>query len=466
MTIGKKTVSAFALAALLSSSPPLHCEPRLATDPRLAELPANVVTLDADIFAKVALVASGCEDSRIPSELSKLQSAAGELQSLIPSGADDRAKSEAILALLYKKFLFRYSEFQTRVDVALDSGDYNCVSSAILFDYFAKKTGLKVAGVETPDHAFCTVEIDGKLIDVETTNPYGFDPGARKELPATREAEKRYVLVPQSKYYNRKPVGDRRFIALVYVNRISTLERNGNFEQAVALALDARELQNGAVPQKDFAERFLNYAISLANKGRNAEALAFIRDVAARWGDYPGYRAFSETALGNMLNDQLKKNDFSGALRNLSDYSPMIDDATKSEYLRTITLAQLYYAVNSGPFDEAHAQILSRRNDLGKAEYEKLLSYAYAREADRVCANANWLEASAILDSGLGELPGQRDLAQQRSVYRQNYAIGVHNAAVAEWRKGNADKAQKILASGLALVPESPLLQNDLKQMK
>jgi pyruvate/2-oxoglutarate dehydrogenase complex dihydrolipoamide acyltransferase (E2) component len=76
-------------------------------------------------------------------------------------------------------------------------------------------------------------------IDVETTNPYGVDPGRQKEIPTAQAAQKRYVLVPQTKYRNRKAVSDRRLIALVYNNRISALERKGRYEESVGLAVDA-----------------------------------------------------------------------------------------------------------------------------------------------------------------------------------------------------------------------------------
>lgn len=427
---------------------------------------AQPATLDAETFAKFALVASGAEDSEIDAWLSRLRTLSADLKKETGIDGDDRAKAEAVISFLYRNVLTQYSQYQTRVDLALSSGSYNCVSSAILYAYFAKSVGLEVSGVETPEHAFCTIASGGKVFDVETTNPYGVDPGARKALPNSGDAQKRYAVVPKNYYYDRKSIDDRRFIALIYSNRISTLERQGNFEGSVGLSVDARELQGPLAPQKDLAVHFLNYAISLAGSGRSEDALSFISTVSERWGDCDGYRNFAATAIGNMVNERLTSKDFAGANSLLSNYSSMLDSATLAEYTRVIALQDLQHSAKSLGFGEARAEILSRRNDVAPSDFEKILSYAYAREADRICGNSNWLAAASFLDSGLKDLPGNRDLAQQRSVYRQNYAIEVHNAAVAEYRNGNVPGARKLLESGRAAIPESTMLENDLRQMR
>jgi tetratricopeptide (TPR) repeat protein len=378
--------------------------------------------MDSELFAAQALVTSGANDEETEALLSKMRALSDGLKRRLPPSADERAKSEAVLAFLYETTLFRYSEFQTRVDVALESGDYNCVSSAILFCYLAKTLGLKVEGVETAQHAFCTVEIDGKKIDVETTNPYGFDPGSRKELPETIAVQKRYVLVPQADYRDRKPVDDRRLLSLVYYNRIASLERNGNFEQAIALVVDAWRLQGRASPMKDLTERFLNYAVSLSDSGKSAEGLDFIQKVSAIWGDYPSYR----------------------------DYTAMA----------------LHFIVDSSALRDSLPKISQSRDSLGKGDYEQLTVYAYSREAERLGRDGKWLEAASTLDEGLKELPGQGDLLRLKNACRQNYAIDIHNRAVAAYRAGNIEALKALIKEGLKVAPESALLKNDLRMLE
>ena len=51
-------------------------------------------------------------------------------------GEEERGK--AILKLLYRDYLAAYKFSQTRIDVAMDKGFYNCVSSAVLYMAAAK----------------------------------------------------------------------------------------------------------------------------------------------------------------------------------------------------------------------------------------------------------------------------------------------------------------------------------------
>lgn len=53
---------------------------------------------------------------------------------------------------------------------------YNCISSAILYVVLARHFDLKASGVILPSHAFAQIETpEGKIIEVETTMPAGFD---------------------------------------------------------------------------------------------------------------------------------------------------------------------------------------------------------------------------------------------------------------------------------------------------
>jgi hypothetical protein len=457
-----KLFRAIILSAALAFSLPAFAAPRLVPDSRIPDEASKAAVMDSGIFARVALVASGANEADMPALLARLDSLSSDLAKRLPSDSDEAAKAEAVLSFLYERTLSRYSEFQTRVDVALNTGEYNCVSSAILFSFLAKSAGLKVEGVETPLHAFCTVETGGKKIDVETTNPYGFDPGARKELPSEIAAQKRYVLVPRNKYANRKPIDDRRLIALVYNNRISLLERKGGFEDAVSLAVDAWKLQDGQVPQKDLADRFSNYAVSLSRANRDPEGLDFIGTVTGLWGDYPGYREYAASAVGKMLNGLTQKNDYAGAFALLSARAYLLDPATYADMNRDTTFNYLRFSIDSLSLADALAKIDSSRNSLGAGDREKLLTYSYSREAERIASSGKWLDASAVLDAALRELPGQADLVRQRTVYRQNYAIEIHNKAVAAYNSGDIETVKALLDEGLAVMPDSALLKNDL----
>ena len=53
---------------------------------------------------------------------------------------------------------------------------YNCISSTLLYLVLAREFGFDVKGVLLPSHAFAQLTLpDGKIIEVETTTPSGFD---------------------------------------------------------------------------------------------------------------------------------------------------------------------------------------------------------------------------------------------------------------------------------------------------
>ena len=451
------------LAALYASA---FAEPRLVPDSRLTVVADTEGNMDSDTFARLALVVSGTNDQNMDALSEQLSSLSNELGSGLSPDADDRSKAEAILGLMYKKTLSRYSEFQTQIDTALVTGDYNCVSSAVIFYYLAKTAGLKVEGVETPNHAFCTVEIDGRKTDVETTNPYGFDPGSKKELAAQKAAQKAYVIVSQTKYQHRKPIDERRLLALVYENRIALLEKNGNYEQAVGLVADAWQLQNKTVPIEYMAKIFLNYALSLSASGNDAAGIAFIQKVSPIWGDYAGYQNYTASAVGKMVNALMKKNDYPGSFQLLSSYKDRLDPQSYTKMNRGITVNYLHYTIDSLPLDKSLAKLAASRYSLDSADYEKLATYAYSREADRISKSGAWLEAVQVLDEGLKILPGQSKLLQQKKIYRENYAVEVHNRAVDAYNAKNFDGLKSLLQNGLTAIPESELLRNDLKMIE
>lgn len=68
-----------------------------------------------------------------------------------------------------------YSLHQTKLSTVLQTGVFNCISSAVLYTVLARRVGLDVQGVLLPSHAFAQITLpDGTVYDIETTNPEGF----------------------------------------------------------------------------------------------------------------------------------------------------------------------------------------------------------------------------------------------------------------------------------------------------
>ena len=64
----------------------------------------------------------------------------------------------------------------SRITGIFDKGNYNCISSAMLYAILARSFDLPVRGVTVPTHAFIEMGLPGaKILEVETTSDTGYD---------------------------------------------------------------------------------------------------------------------------------------------------------------------------------------------------------------------------------------------------------------------------------------------------
>lgn len=76
---------------------------------------------------------------------------------------------------LHESLLTQYAATADGIDAILDRGEYNCVSSTLLYGIAARAFGLEMRVIETPRHIFLRLEADGREVDIESTSPTGFD---------------------------------------------------------------------------------------------------------------------------------------------------------------------------------------------------------------------------------------------------------------------------------------------------
>lgn len=435
---------------------------RFVPDGRISEAASSSGVMDAGLFARTALVASGSDDAEMDDMVLRLDDIYKSFVQQNAGSADDVDTAEKALLYLHDTVLTSYSEKQTLVSTALAEGSYNCVSSAILFMYMMKRLGIPVVAVETPLHAFCTVSAGGRLVDVETTNAYGFDPGVQKPLTS-----RSYVTVPAKKYAGRHNVDDRRIIALIYNNRMAALQSVKLDGQTIGLACDAAELQGYSGLSLDTLRLCIyNTAVDYMDSGEEGTGLALVADAKQRYGDTGVYHQFAAAAVGKMLNSFMQSNDYDACFAALRTYSPMLEQKDYDMLYQGATVNCLNYAVKTKSFDEAAGLIRKSSGSIPADAYGRVLSYAYSNEADRIAAQGAWLDAAALLEKGLSEVPGNSILQQQRSVYRRNYAAEVHNKAAALYNAGKKDEARRVIEQGLVLAGDSTILKNDLRRMQ
>lgn len=394
-------------------------------DPRLDSSVFGAAEIPAEPFVRASLLASGADSAAIEQCAERLENL---WQEVLPQanefdGVEERA--DALLFFVCQKILSKYDFYQTRVDLAMESGVYNCVSSAVLFMYFCKRAGIPVIANESPRHAFCTIFDGPNKIDVETTNPYGVNPGKRRN-ETLGSGKTKWITVPAKDYAGRHQIDDRRLIGIIYGNRISQLQRKKRDDQTVGLAVDAYEVQGRSpAARNDLDSCVANASAALARAGKEEEAIALLKNAEEIFGP------------SDLWTNRISTNYYNLVLG----------------------------TINNRPFGEALAQVEANKDNLSQKDYAELKEYAYLTGAQEWAKKMDWRAAIRIAQEGLAAIPQSKRLMNNKNVYAQNLAVDFHNEAVDLFNAGKKDEAAAKIRAGLAEVPENKILLNDLNKM-
>lgn len=440
-------------------------------DSRISEENNLTSDMEYSTFIQTALVASGTTDVEIEKLLISLDKVYKELEDTFikKNTSSNLEKAEYTLLFLYENIFFQYSLLQTQVDVTLNKGVYNCVSSSIIYMYFMKRLNIPVIAIETPVHAFCAVKINDQLIDVETTNPYGFNPGEKKDI-SINQNQKKYAIVPAKDYKGRHNVDDKRIIALIYNNRISNLQKQNKNRDTITLACSAYFLQNKSDESLSILNKCVyNTAINLAENGKEEEGINLIIEAKSLFGESENSSLYStaiETSAINLINKTSTVENYDLALQILDKYKNYISENNRNQLNNMIIFNSLNKKIKSETFEDALNNLQENKIFLSSSNYEKLFIFLYSSNADKIAKNGDYQKAWLLLDEGLSIYKQNPELAKQRNIYRNNYAINIHNQCVKLINENNISSAKNLLQEGLNIVTESTLLKNDLKKLE
>lgn len=391
---------------------------------------------------------------------------------------DEEAKGEAILTAMYEKILTQYRLNQTKVDVALNSGTYNCVSSALLYLALASDFGLDARVQETAKHAFITLYLsDGRKIDVETTNPFGFNPGTKKQVSSSANS-KRYATVPRNYYSNRKEISRRRAVTLVAKNLCAGFNEKDDYIQAVPLAAASLTFvtKEKSDARNDFDTVAGNFAV-FADKNHKAETgLDFLDEVFSRYGKTEYLLNVYNDISYNSAAFYCNQNDFEEANSDFEKRKENLTQKNQNEIQKMIFETRTFYEaqnLDSKNPDEGIKYVQNaRKSDYTASDasfrqnLEKLEESLWSAKIVPVFNAQNYLEAAKICDEGLLSLPKSAYLKNSKNAALQNHANEVHNQIVPLLNSQKYDEASEILKAGLEKNPSSRLLQNDLKRLQ
>jgi hypothetical protein len=458
--------------------------PRLEPDPKALEyfqLGLKGYGYSWTDLAEISLWASGDTSSVNLNKINTLVAALRDAHGLPPSGEE---RAEFILAFMHKTPLKAYSAFQTRVDALFSSGRFNCVSSAVLYMILCESAGIKTSGVMTKDHAFVTVHSGGTDIDVETTNPYGFDPGNRKEFHDQFGKLTGFAYVPGRNYRDRQTIDQIKLISLIMNNRMTELESRNLYVEAVPIAVDRYTLLSGNAqavvdsasssdhlfmdPRKDLLDRLLNYGTALLKAGKEEDCLRWATVASARYPE-SRWQELILAAANNRIMKYVKANQTTEARNFLNNQKTLLTAADYTQLDAMLLETELLAAANKiRAVGDGDAVIIAvekalENGRISAARAAEIRTFAVNKTAAALCAAParDWRAAITYIENAIARFGADRELEQAMRTYRGNLAADYHNRFAAAWNKKNFDEAERILSEGLAEIPDDRRLLAD-----
>ena len=341
--------------------------------------------------------------------------------------------AELIMKVMYDNVLSNYSRRQTKLSVMFKTGNYNCVSSSLLFLALAKDCGLDARIQETSVHAFVTVYTkDGQKFDVETTNPAGVNPGEKKMISQNSSGSKKYTIVPKTYYSNRVEISDRKAVTLPAKNICAELSDKNEFEKGIPLAASVYEFvtKEKAAVRKDYDAICANFA-AYANQNRQYEAaLKLLRAVMGHYGKSDLLvRNYNDIAY-NAVAESCNINDFKNARNLLVSYNYYLTEKTTQE------ISDMIF------------------------ESEKL------EEIQDLMHQNKFLEAAKLADEALLRQSQNQQFKKAKSNSLYNHGVTVHNQVVPLLNNKEYKEALQILENALKDNPSNQMINDDIKKIK
>jgi hypothetical protein len=457
--------------------------PSLEPDPRALDYAGRIMAgLSWQDLTEISLWASGAGPLAAagrgkPSYTGLVTAGVEELLSAPDLPLNAKERGDYILSFMHKKFLKRYSVNQTRMDTLLAGGSYNCVSSAILYTILASAAGLKIRGVVTRDHAFVAVEAGEGTIDVETTNPYGFDPGNRREFHDAFGKATGFVYVPARNYRDRMDISAGELVSLILHNRIADLESRGHFAESVPLAVNQADLLSSSGrtvyseffddPRNILLDRIFNYAAMLIREGKERELLEWADLAGAKFPAPERWQEIVFGAVNNGLAKLIKNNRFEEGHGFLAANESRLSSENYKRLRAMLADAELFYIVTgfktTKDADDALVALDSAEGEalLAGGRLKELRIFAVIKKAGFMAKDGSVREALTYAESAREKYGGDSQLDAQIRVLRDSRAAELHNGFAAVYNRQDFEKAGELIRAALEEFPENSRLLAD-----
>jgi len=434
--------------------------------PLVTELGQGEGPLDPEDFLTLSLLFSGVQEEDLQDWRSAIWRFTDPAVAQLKRVQDERVRAESLLEFLHTNLFTRYREEESRMSLLFNDGVFNCVSSSVLYMYMARKADLPVIGVATPDHAFCALQLPGEdIIDIETTNIHGFNPGEKKEFKNSFGDTTGFTYVPPGNYRQRWTVRDKELLGFILTNRISQLQERMAFAQTVPLALDRHALEQSDNSLSDLEDAFKNWGAVLNQQSRFQEGLAVMKAVQEQFPQMLGIQEIAGALLYNHILTLINSSQRDLALQEWELYRDRvkIDNSSDNRVRKMLAQESIRLALQEEDFSTALKALEAavEEGELSQNKNREYLIYLYGKEAQRKETQQGALAAYQFLLQAPGEVRRLSRINQMIESYQFNYVVDIHNRFAAFFNKKDFDNASRVLQEGLSVFPESNQLLKD-----
>ncbi len=374
--------------------------------------------LDRWSFAEAALLSSGVLDAQKRKRyLARLDEIETDARQAVEVAKSPFGKGAALLKFLHAGPMAKgYVAKQTNVSDILETGTFNCVSSATMFNILGRRLGLDVRGIEVPQHAF-SIHYDGaKHADVETTTAGGFNPSRDPAVQQEFTKLTGFAYIPDSNRAERREVGDIGLVAITYYNRGVGFSEEKRHHAALLAYFRAMSLD----PEFDSSVKgalgvLVNWSGELAREKKHNEALDVLSTGLAL--------APKDAALVN--NHKFVWSDWAETL------------------------------MKAGQNDEALAVLRRAAAAVPDGNFLRMQSWVFIRPGEEHIKAGEWERAIALVEPGLKKL--DKEPRQELAEWGESLH---HRWAQSEEKNGRFDKASDILDAALKQHPDDKRLGN------
>ena len=371
--------------------------------------------LDTMSFGESCLIASGMTDAvKRKVYVAKLDAIEADARKAIEGAKSAAEKAERLLKFLHDgPMKGGYESKQTDLPVVLDTGKFNCVSSAVLFNVIGRRLELDLVAVEVPGHVLALLRDGDKKIDVETTSPLGVDPKDLKtpkgKAPADRYAGK------------RREVGELGLASVIAYNHGVAMLEAKKFHEAVlsnfrALSLDPT---NPGAAHNAMAG-FTKWGLDLDHAGKFEEALAVV-------------------ATGLEVSPQ---------------YSALLNNH------KVLWHHYAEACMKAGKADEAIAILRRAAKVVDGEDFETQQAFLFIEPGQKLVEAGKYKEALALYTAGIAKVD------KKAAVMLKESRVGLFlRRAEKAMDKGEFEEAVKILTEGAKLEPKDGHIQNNTKAL-